>query len=131
MLTCPAVRMSMHRIENAVTGVRGYFLLAVAPGQARLADFWVESEQPADWRALLHLAVGTALKHGKAAELVTISSSVAVSECLAACGFHARARSAVHMLASGKNTLPEQTPRVHMIDDDSAFTNSGRPEFWA
>src|SRR5207302_927716 len=58
-LACPIAPMRLYALKRAGR-VRGYFLLASAPAQVRIADCWVDSEEPADWRALIACAVAEA-----------------------------------------------------------------------
>jgi len=70
-LQCPATPMELCAVEHG-SEVEGYFVLAFAPGQARLADCWLESAEPAAWEALVQLAVRQAARHSDVAELVAI-----------------------------------------------------------
>jgi hypothetical protein len=58
-LQCPAAPMELYAVEDG-SGTAGYFVLALAPGQARLADCWLDSDAPAAWEALVQLAVAQA-----------------------------------------------------------------------
>jgi hypothetical protein len=130
-LACPAAPPTLHRIRKAGVGTAGYFLLSFAPGQARIADCWVDSNDPADWRALIQLAVRAAKEDRRAAELVTLSSDPAFSANLVDCGFHARTAEPIRLLATQEARLPETRLRVQMIDNDAAWRHEGRSEFWA
>jgi hypothetical protein len=130
-LACPATPMTLHRVDDAAGRPRGYFLLAFAPGQARIADCWMDSDRPTDWRALIQLAVRIAAQDPRVAEVVTVSSDAAFSTRLAECGFHARTVRRVELRPAPGVSLPSARVRVQMIDDDSAFMHAGRPEFWA
>jgi hypothetical protein len=111
--------------------VRGYFLLGFAPGQARLADCWVQSTDPADWRALLNCAVLQAKRHPRVAELVAWASDPMLSRCMLECGFHARGAQEVRLLAADKANFPSVTVRLQMLDNDAAYRHPGRTEFLA
>jgi hypothetical protein len=119
-LTCPIASMDLYALEQAGR-LRGYFLLAFAMRQARLADCWVDSEDPADWRALIQCAVVRASEHARAAELAAWASDSRLSQQLLECGFHARDVLPVQVLAARNPELPESTLRVQMLDNDAAY----------
>jgi hypothetical protein len=129
-LTCPIVSMQLYAVEKAGR-TRGYFLLAFAARQARLADCWVDSEDPVDWRALIQCAVREAKRHPRAAELAAWASDPMLSRCLSECGFHARGRLPVLLLSPQNPVLTPATLRVQMLDNDTAYRHTGRNEFWA
>ena len=87
VLQSPDVPMELFALEKA-GDMRGYFLMAFAPGQARLVDCWVQSSDPADWRALLNCVVRQAKHAPRVAELVSWASDPILSDCLRECGFH-------------------------------------------
>lgn len=128
-LTCPMVTSELYGIE--VKGkLRGYFLLTFAPGQARVADLWIESEDPADWRACIQCAVERAMQHTDMAEIVAWASTPALSARLIECGFHARTEEPVWIRQRGAIEIP---PVVHlqMLDTDAAHRHHGVPGLWA
>jgi hypothetical protein len=129
-LACPITPMDLFIIEREGRA-RGYFLLSFALRQARLADYWVGSQDPADWRALLQCAVREALKHPYAAELAVWASDAASSERLLECGFHTRGTLPVQMLAPRNPELSGCTLRVQMLDNDAAYWHGHRNAFWA
>lgn len=129
-LTCPIAPMELYAMEKAGR-VRGYFLLAFALGQARLADCWMESEDAADWRALIHCAVRQAKRNPRAAELVAWASDPALSRCLLECGFHARDTFQAQLLARDHSNFPSAIVRLQMLDNDAAYRHPGRNEFLA
>jgi hypothetical protein len=128
-LACPVSPMALYALERA-GHTRGYFLLAFAFRQARLADCWIDSEDPADWRALLQCAVLQAKRHPHAAELAAWGSDAALSERLRECGFHARGDLPVQILAPRNPELTAGTLRVQMLDNDAAYRHGGRNELW-
>ncbi len=129
-LECPAAPMQLYRLENGSVA-EGYFVLAFAPGQARLADCWVDSDEPAAWRALVQLAVQEAARHEDIAELATICSEPLLARALEDCGFHARAVRPLFIRAGSDACLPPAGIRVQMLDDDAAYRHDGSRAFWA
>jgi hypothetical protein len=129
-LTCPIASMELHVLEKEGR-VRGYFLLAFALRQARLADCWMDSAEPGDWHALIQCAVRRAKQHPLAAELVAWGSDAALSGYLRGCGFLARGAVPVQVWAPRHPTLAATPLRVQMLDNDAAYRHRGRNEFWA
>jgi hypothetical protein len=130
LLACPISSMELYALERE-GHTRGYFLLAFALRQARLADWWVESSDPADWRALLQCAVEQAKQHPHAAELAVWGSDAALSERLRECGFHFRGDLPVQVKLPRNPELTGRRLRVQMIDNDAAYRHGGLNEFWA
>ncbi len=55
MLDCPGGILSGFLLRQAER-IRGYFLLSLVAGQARIAEAWVDSEKPEDWQAAIAVA---------------------------------------------------------------------------
>jgi hypothetical protein len=128
-LRCPAAPMELHLVEDGAAA-RGYFLLAYVPGQARLADCWLDCDDPATWEALVQLAVQQAARHGEVAEVATLCSEPLLATALQRCGFHPRASRPLLVRANGIR-LPAAGIRIQMLDDDSAYRHGGSRIFWA
>ena len=129
-LECPMAAMSLFVVQQAGE-VRGYFLLSFAMRQVRLADCWLNSSDPADWRVLIQLAAREASRYPQAAELAAWGSDPMFSQCLLECGFHKRHEFPVQLLASRDDSLLPTRLRVQMLDNDAAYRHTGRVEFWA
>jgi hypothetical protein len=127
-LSCPAVPMQIYAVEDG-TRVRGYFLLVSVPGQVRIADCWMDSHEPADWRALVLCAVAQARHDPQAAEVVAWASDALLAGALRSCGFYARFKLPVSVRPSVADAMPEGTLRVQMLDKDDAYLSLGR-EYW-
>src|SRR5215469_11972199 len=121
--------MELHVVENGAAA-EGYFVLAYAPGQARLADCWLESDDPEAWQALVQLAVRQAARHSEVAEVAAICSEPLLAAALQRCGFHARSSRPLMVRANGMG-LPTAGIRIQMLDDDSAYRHDGSRTFWA
>jgi hypothetical protein len=128
-LQCPAASLELHVVENG-GAVQGYFVLTYAPGQARLADCWLESDDPEGWDALVQLAVAQAARHRTVAEVATICSEPLLAAALQRCGFHARSSRPLMVRANGAR-LPTAGIRIQMLDDDTAYRHGGSRSFWA
>jgi hypothetical protein len=131
MLSCPRMPTRLLEMHHPGRGRRGYLLLALAESQTRLVDYWVDSNDPDDWRLLFESAVRASLEHPTAAELVTWASSPVESAVLLQCGFHQRATQPVQVLAPQGVTVPDRPLRVQMLDNDAPCIYGDRPEFWA
>jgi hypothetical protein len=130
ILACPMTPIQMYAWQRGKRA-RGYFLLAFAPGQARLADCWTRSLDPDDWRSLVLCAVREARRNADAAELVACASEPLLARVLENCGFHARGAQPIRYLARANVTLGAARLRVQMIDNDAAYSHQGRAELWA
>jgi hypothetical protein len=129
-LACPIAATSLFAMEQEGRA-RGYFLLTLALRQARLADCWMDSSDPADWRALIQCAVREARRYSSAAELAVWASDPMLSRCLRECGFRARNEVPVQLLGPRDPALLPPALRVQMLDNDAAYHHLGRNEFWA
>jgi hypothetical protein len=130
LLACPIVPMELYAMERAGC-VRGYFLISYAPWQARLADCWMNSADPQDWRTLVQSAVRQVARRSGVAELVTWSSDPMLSAALESCGFHARLTLPIYLRSSGSLAVPKQAVRVQMVDNDACYTCFQDDEPWA
>jgi hypothetical protein len=130
ILSCPIVPMELFGVEMA-DRVRGYYLLATVPGQVRIADCWIDSEEPADWCALILCAVEQAKRDPQAAEVVIWASDPSLAQTLEACGFHERWKTPILVRPVGELLVPQGPLRVHMLDADAAYLRGDRKEFWS
>jgi hypothetical protein len=130
MLSCPVVPMALYAVERSGR-VRGYFLLASAPGQVRIADCWIDSEEPADWRAMILCAVEQAKHDPQAAEVVILASDPLLADSLRACGFHARFEIPIQVRPTDAVSTPPEPLRVQLLDSDAAYLHEGRNGYWA
>jgi hypothetical protein len=119
-LDCPLLPVELHALERSGR-LQGYFLIATAGAQARLADCWMVSRDPADWRALIQCAVRQARQHPAVAELAAWASDPLLAECLSRCGFHARSRRPVGLMMRAGRPAPAATLRVQMLDTDAVY----------
>lgn len=129
-LKCPATPMELYSVVKEGS-CRGYFLLAHAPGQTRIVDFYVDSENREDWRAAIQLAVLAAKRNPMAAEVVSVGSDSVTRQALLDCGFHARGDSAMRLLYGKGVELPSVPIRFQMIDSDAAYLHENKYEYWA
>lgn len=129
-LSCPIVPVELYGLEKGGR-IGGYFVLSYAPGQARIADMWIDSQAPADWRAVVHAAVDRARTRTGLAELIAWSSDPSLSQVLEDCGFHERLRLPVLVQASPGAAVPHDIMRLQMLDSDAFYLYTGGNELWA
>jgi hypothetical protein len=129
-LGCPITQTDLYSLQQG-NRLRGYFLLAYAPGQVRLIDSWIDSSDARDWRALIYCAIREAYRDRRSAELVTYASDPELANHLRACGFHSRGAQPIMLLARDGVQIPPTTLRVQMLDNDAAYQHLGRPDFAA
>jgi hypothetical protein len=130
MLSCPIVPFSLYALERAGQ-LKGYFLLSSAPGQVRIADCWVQSEDPAEWRALVLLAAAQAQLDPQAAEVVTWANDPLLSDALRSCGFRSRFEISVQVLPTHPSVGPIPPLRLQLLDNDLAYLHKNGREYWA
>jgi hypothetical protein len=128
-LTCPIASMELYAVQRAGR-IRGYFVLAIVPTQTRLADCWMDSRDPADWRALVQCAVRQAKLTPGTAELVAWANDPTLSRALLDCGFHERCAFPLFLLPNASAT-PTGILRVQMLDNDGAYLHGISPDLWA
>ncbi len=128
-LKCPAARMEFYSVAEHGSS-RGCFLLAYAPGQARIADFYIDSEDPRDWRILIQLAVSQAMRDPAVAEVVSMASDPLTRQALLDSGFHPRGHSPLRLLPAKGVELPAEI-RFQMIDSDAAYLHDNAIRYWA
>jgi hypothetical protein len=130
LLACPASPMEF-QVASKEGSVRGYFLLSRTPGQTRIADFYADSEDPEDWRAVVRLAVAAAAEDGTVAEVAAFGSDPITRRALSDAGFRERGTSPIRLLPRKGVELPRMPIRLQMIDGDIAYLHANRPEYWA
>lgn len=129
-LRCPVTRMELYGVAKDRL-CRGYFLLAQAPGQTRIVDFYVDSEDRDGWRALIELAVLEAKRNHMAAEVVAVGSDSVTRQALLDCGFHDRGSNPLRVLPGKGVQLPNGPIRFQMIDSDAAYLHANKNNYWA
>jgi len=130
MLRCPATPMELYSVHRHGR-LRGYFLLAFAPAQARIVDCWIDSDELSEWHATVQLAVGQAKAHVHVAEVVSMCSDPLLEAALVECGFHMRHTTPMWLRAASGVARPDATIRFLMADNDEAFLHNGRSSLWA
>lgn len=130
VLTCPIIPMECFVVEEGANP-RGYFILAFAGCQVRLVDVRLDTDAPADLRALIQCVVREAKRNPGAAELATWASDPTLSQCLEECGFHARFALPIQVRNRKAPGFLPTSLRVHMLDSDAAYLHEGPEVLWA
>jgi hypothetical protein len=129
-LECPTARMELYAAQRGGE-IRGYFLLAFVPGQARIADCWAVDTVPQDWAALVQLAIDTAKRDSGVAEIMAWSSEPVLTQALTSCGFHERHELPLSLRPGRGSDCRIPALRVQPLDNDAAFLHQGRVELLA
>lgn len=125
----PLVQARLFGYEQ--NSARGCFLLADVPGQVRIADCWLESSKPSEWRDLYLSAVEQARSSQDAAEIVTIVSDDLRRDALQQAGFHARGDYPIRFFTKNPALRDVSALRCEMLDSDAAYLHSGKAQLWA
>lgn len=128
LLECPAVQSSLRVVSNDGRPV-GWYLLAFALGQARIAGCGLASATAAEWMQLYRLALEEARRNRDTNEVVTFASTAAQREALEACGFHVRRAYDVQVYDPRGRIPADAQIEFQMIHGDAAFLNEGRPAY--
>ena len=129
-LRCPAAPMEFYAVAKEGL-VRGYFMLAFVPAQARIVDFWMDSGEREDWRALIELTGRQAARNTSIAEIVSLSSDPVSSHALLDAGFHEYGIEPLRLLAPHHKDLAGLTIGFRMLDADTAYLHQDAGEFRA
>jgi hypothetical protein len=125
LLGCPIAPMKLYALEQAGR-MRGYFLLAFAPGEARLADCWLDSDDPAAWRSLIYCAIRT-VAASDCLTLAALASEPGLSHRLLECGFQAQRALPVQCLPVAGANLPGNGMHLQLVDYDGAYLYHPEP----
>jgi len=125
---CPIARfLAFHVQRNQRPS--GYFCLTLTPGQARLADAWTPSEEPADWANLYRLAVDAAARENGINEVRADAVPACCREGLEMAGFTLRQEEPL-MVRDRRKRLPDDfTLHYQPVDGDGAFWHAGVPDY--
>ncbi len=128
-LDCTIVRVAIFGMERAGR-IGGYFALAFVPGQVRIIDYWVSSDDLSDWQAALNNAVAIARHQSDAAELVLWASNEMQHAVAKACGFHARFKMPVQIRSFAAIPVRAGELNVQMLDNDAAYLHEAAGSHW-
>lgn len=107
---------------------RGYFVLSLVRGQARVAGLWL-CEGESDWRAAYALALRAAEGISGANEVIAVGTGAETKDAAAAAGFHVLDGPPVYLLnKKGKLRLPPDF-QFQLSDDDHAFLDTGAADY--
>ncbi|MBL8219077.1 MAG: hypothetical protein JNL62_07600 [Bryobacterales bacterium] len=128
MAQCPTARYQLWLVRQGAEA-RGYFLLSIIFGQARVADAWITEATSESWSALYALAAQVALRHHSVAEITT---SVTLPDALAGaavCGFRPYGELAVMVFDPKKHLAFVSQFHLQMLDNDASFLHRNCIEY--
>jgi hypothetical protein len=125
---CPTAESRLYAvfIQDRITG---YFFLTFVPGQARVSDAWLETDDVNRWGNLYRLAAQAASAHPDANEVVAYAATPAAIGGIPAAGFHKRASDNV-LLYDPESRIPADADlHLQMVHGDMAFWHMGKAEY--
>lgn len=126
LLQCPTARFQYFTVCLSGESI-GYFCLVFVPGQARLAESWLEAEEPEGCVQLLRLAHEQAMANPDSNEMVAQTGSATMQAALRDAGFRLRHSDRV-LVYDPKNNIPETASLdFQMVHGDMAFWHRARP----
>ena len=127
ILRCPAVISRAFLVYDREKPC-GYFVLARAGGQTRIADLWIQALDEESWAGAYSLAVRRAAEDAQTCEIAAYSSTALVEAALLRNGFRLRAQKPV-FLNDRKRHLDCGLPLSFSgLESDAFFLyNSGDP----
>jgi hypothetical protein len=120
---CPVAQCRTFQILNKGRAV-GFFVLAVAWEQTRVAGVWLEDSSPETWRIAFQLAQDAARKFTNTCEVVARCATEASFDGAGRAGLRLRARMPVFLLRKSGTTDP--LPLQFHLSDNDAFFLGGR-----
>ena len=120
MLACPGVVFSASLLlEGKKT--RGYFVLSRVGLQTRIADLFLDSDRPADWRAAFSVASRTAAEDRSTCELMAGASTQLTRDAILANGFRLRRHDPI-FIYDPKSLLTSAPPvNLNLLDGDEFY----------
>ncbi len=111
ILACPVAAMSGFTLSKAGE-LAGYCVLSRSGHQSRIADLWIASERPEDWRVAYGLAARLALENPGVTEITASASEPLGRRAIQGAGLHARETMPI-FLRDSKSFL-EGSPEVRI-----------------
>jgi hypothetical protein len=124
---CPMTPFRFYAITDGERE-RGYFVLSLVRGQARVAGLWLR-EPESDWRAAYATALRAAAGISGANEVIAVGTGAETKAAATAAGFHVLDGPPVYLLnKKGKLRLPPDF-QFQLSDDDHAFLDTGVADY--
>ena len=122
MLRCPGASFAAFVIMERER-LLGYFILSWVGRQCRIADAFVDSGIPADWRSAYALATSTAADDPRTCEIEAASSDPLAADAMLQNGFRLRDQQPV-FLSDPKQILSGSPPlRIGLLDGEGSYLN--------
>src|SRR5579871_605579 len=123
LLACPVAAVSAFLLIHDEEP-QGYFVLSLVQNQARIADFWLTSDSPADWQAGYTLACETAAAEPSVFEILTVASTEIARQALDRNHFHKRDQRAVLVLDPKGLLQGAPALDLQLLDGDEYYLQS-------
>lgn len=124
MERCPIANFGLWRILESGKPI-GFFSLAVVRTQARVGGIWLREAKKEYWRVAYSVAQRTARSMSGVFEILAGGSKGPSGEAAARAGLRIRSELPVFVLETkGKPSIPDDF-EFQLLDDDSAFRDSG------
>jgi hypothetical protein len=120
MLLCPAAEFSGFQIYYKGE-CAGYFLLSRVGSQARIADLYVDSEDPGNWTTAYSLAARTAMEDPRVGEVIAATSAPFVEEAIQNSGFRLSHCGPIFLRDPGRVLSQLPPPNLNLLDGDMAY----------
>ncbi len=125
---CPGARFRLWLVKKDDRPC-GYFCLSFVPGQVRIADAWVSTQDLSSWHSLYALAMQAALAQGSAAEILTgVTYNLAHQAALAA-GFRSVGQEDVMAYDPSGYFSPSVEVHLQVMENDISCLHAGRIEY--
>jgi hypothetical protein len=127
--SCTIAESVLYAIEGGEVA-SGYFVLSKVPGQVRVIDWWMNSRDQADWRAMLNHAISHAATNLNAAEVVLWASGDLQRSVAQSCGFRPRFELPIQIRVSTRAPVDSAPANVQMLDNDAAYLHEDTVSHW-
>lgn len=119
-LLCPAAEMSGYYIFSGGT-LMGYCILSRIGNQCRIADLWIESSKPEDWRAAYVLATRLGSRYPEVTEIITAAGPPQARAGIIGAGYRLMSKRAVRV-RDPRGLLPDGRPlAVSLLENDHYY----------
>jgi hypothetical protein len=120
LLRCPAATCTLYAVACKDVP-RGYFILNEVCGQTRVADMFLNSEEPTEWESACRLALKTAASLASTREVVAATSLPWLATVFRRSGFR-KCNDRPIMLYDSRRLLTNAPPlQIQMVDSDAFY----------
>jgi hypothetical protein len=120
LLACPGAVLSAFLLLEGGTR-RGYFVLSRVGGQTRIADMFVDTDMPTDWRAAFSVATDAAAQEAETCEVLAAGSTKLAIDAIRENGFRFRRRDPI-LIHDPKGLLAKALPlNLNLLNGDEFY----------